>query len=174
MLRLAVTSLALLGALSVGASLQAHDYTLGDLKIGHPWARVSAVQNGAAYMTIATTGTTGDRLVTAASPVADRVELHTHIMDGNVMRMRQVPAIEVKPGETATLKPGGLHVMLLGLKKPLTEGLAFPLTLTFEKAGRIEVEVNVQKDEATGGHNAPMPGQSQPGHSQPGNMHRGH
>ncbi|MFO1188447.1 MAG: copper chaperone PCu(A)C [Alphaproteobacteria bacterium] len=169
MLRLAVTRLAFLGALFASPSLQAHDYTLGDLKIGHPWARVSAVQNGAAYMTIATTGTTGDRLVSAASPAADRVELHTHIMDGNVMRMRQVPAIEVKPGETATLKPGGLHVMLLGLKKPLTEGLAFPLTLTFEKAGTIDVEVKVQKDEASGGHGAPA---SSP--SQPGTMHRGH
>lgn len=169
MLRLAVTGLAFLGALYVSAPLRAHDYTLGDLKIGHPWARVSAAQNGAAYMTITATAAMGDRLVSAASPAAGRVELHTHVMEGEVMRMRQVPAIEVKPGEPTALKPGGLHVMLLGLKKPLTEGYAFPLTLTFERAGKIEVEVKVQKDEASGGHGAPQPSQHQPG-----NTHRGH
>jgi copper(I)-binding protein len=110
------------------------------------------VQNGAAYMTITAQGGAGDRLIAAASPAANRAELHTHIMEGNVMRMRQVQGIDVKPGETAALKPGGFHVMLLGLKQPLVEGQSFPLTLTFEKGGRIDVEVKVQKDETSGEH----------------------
>lgn len=147
-----ISIFSILAALAVASPVSAHDYTLGDLKIVHPWARVSAVQNGAAYMTITAQGGAGDRLVAAASPAANRAELHTHIMEGNVMRMRQVQGIDVKPGETATLKPGGFHVMLLGLKQPLVEGQSFPLTLTFEKGGRIDVEVKVQKDETSGEH----------------------
>lgn len=152
----------LLGALLIGAPARAHDYTLGDLAIGHPWARVSAATNGAAYMTITTRGG-ADRLVAVSAPIAARAELHTHVMDGNVMRMRQVPAIAVQPGAPAALAPGGLHVMLFGLKEPLVEGLEFPLTLTFEKAGSITVEVGVQKGPAEGGHGMPPEGGASPG-----------
>ena len=137
---------ALLATFIIAPVADAADYTLGELKIEHPWARASAgaAANGAAYMSIATSGTAADQLVKAASPVADKVELHTHILDGDVMRMRPVSGITVNVGEPAVLRPGGLHVMLIGLKEPLKQGSQFPLTLTFEKAGTVTVQVEVE------------------------------
>jgi copper(I)-binding protein len=135
---------ALAAALFFAPAASAHDYKLGDLTIDHPWARASVAANGAAYMTISTSGSAPDQLVAAASPVAGKVELHTHIVEGDVMRMRPVKAIEINVGEPAVLKPGGLHVMLIGLKAPLKEGDKFSLTLTFEKAGTVTVDVSVQ------------------------------
>jgi copper(I)-binding protein len=130
----------------------AHEYKLGDLRIGHPWARATPGHspNGAAYLTLSTEGAQADRLTSVATPVAAKAELHTHLMEGNVMKMRPVEAIEVAPGAPIVLQPGGLHVMLIGLKAPLKEGERFPLTLTFERAGTIEVEVVVEKLGAMG------------------------
>ena len=96
-------------------------------------------------MTITNQGTEVDRLLKVASPVAKKAETHTIETEGGVMKMRPVRAIEVSPGEPSVLKPGGLHIMLMGLKAPLKEGQEFPLTLSFEKAGSIEVEVVVQR-----------------------------
>ncbi len=123
----------------------AGDVTKGDLTIHKPWARASIgqAQAAAAYLTVMNKGSLPDRLVAAEGDVANRVELHTHMMQDGVMKMRQVDAIEVAPGEPAVLKPGGLHVMLMGLKAPLVEGKSFPLTLVFEKAGRVEIEVPI-------------------------------
>ncbi len=146
-----------IAALATTAAL-ADTYMVGDLKIEHPWARASAgaAAAGAAYMTITTTGATADRLVGASTPVAGKAELHTHIADGEVMRMRPVDAIEVEPGKPAVLKPGGLHVMLIGLKAPLKEGETFPLNLNFAKAGSVTVNVDVESAAAgapdMGGH----------------------
>ena len=81
----------------------------------------------------------------AATGAAKKAGLHTHLMKNGVMKMRPVKAIEVAPGEPTVLKPGGLHIMLKGLKAPLAEGANFPLTLTFENAGSIEIQVKVQK-----------------------------
>src|SRR5690606_2912305 len=110
----AALSAALLFAAAPGAS--AHDFTLGALKIDHPWARASAgpARNGAAFFAVENSGP-ADRLVAASGDVAQRVELHTHRMEGNVMQMRQVEAVEVPAGGTAILQPGGFHVMLIGL-----------------------------------------------------------
>ncbi|GAB4365407.1 MAG: hypothetical protein Kow00114_22630 [Kiloniellaceae bacterium] len=128
-----------------GSGARAHDFTLGALKIDHPWARASAgpARNSAAFMTIHNAGD-ADRLLAAAADVSERVELHTHMMEGNVMKMRQVEAIEVPANGTAELQPGGFHVMLIGLKAPLKEGESFPLTLTFEKAGTITLDIAVE------------------------------
>jgi copper(I)-binding protein len=127
------------------SSAQAHDYNLGDIKIVHPWARASAgVANaGGAFFTIVNKGAS-DKLLKASADVSNTVELHTHIKDGEVMRMRQVQDIDVAGGTETKLAPGGLHVMLIGLKAPLKEGATFPMTLTFEKAGSVTVEVQVQ------------------------------
>ena len=142
----------LAGAITAALSLSAlaHEFKLGDLMIDHPWARASIGQtpNGAAYMTITTSGQETDRLMAVESDVAKRVELHTHMMEEGVMKMRQVEAIEVAPGEPTLLKPGGLHVMLMGLKTPLVEGESFPMTLVFERAGRVEVEVDIESGTA--------------------------
>lgn len=133
-------------ALLASPAIEAHEYKLGDLVIEHPWARASIgqVPNGAAYMTITTGGQEIDHLVSVKSDVAQHVQLHTHMMEGDVAKMRPVEAIEIAPGTPTVLQPGGLHVMLMGLKAPLVEGQSFPLTLTFERAGEIEVEVKVE------------------------------
>ena len=132
------------------ATAIAHDYKVGAISIDHPWARASMgmAKAGAAYMVLTNDGSAPDRLVSAFAEVADAVELHTHLMEDGVMRMRQVQAIEVAPGAPSVLEPGGLHVMLIGLKEPLAAGESFPMTLTFEQAGEITVEVAV---EAMGG-----------------------
>jgi hypothetical protein len=124
----------------------AEDYELGALTIGQPWARASAgaVKNGAAFLTVENHGTETDRLLSAATPAAAAAELHTHMMDGDgVMRMRQVEAIELAPGSEVKLAPGGIHIMLMGLAAPLQEATTFPLTLRFEHAGEVTVEVTV-------------------------------
>ena len=97
---------------------------------------------GAAWLTIRNTGE-ADRLIGAESPAADRVELHTHIHDGGVMMMRKVEGIDVPAGGRAALRPGGDHLMLFGLKGKLSPGDRFPLTLVFEKAGRVAIEMRV-------------------------------
>lgn len=139
--------LAALLVVVLGGAVQAHEYKFGDLLIDHPWARASLGQapNGAAYMTISTAGTEPDRLLAVESDVAKRVELHSHAMTDGVMKMRLVEAIEVAPGEPTLLQPGGLHVMLTGLKAPLKMGESFPMTLVFERAGRVEVEVKIEE-----------------------------
>jgi len=135
-----------------GSAVRAHDFTLGALKIDHPWARASAgpARNSAAFMTIHNAGR-ADRLVAVAADVSERVELHTHMMEGDVMKMRQVEAVEVPANAIAELQPGNFHVMLIGLKAPLKEGGHFPLTLTFEKAGKITIEVVVEAISSMGG-----------------------
>jgi len=122
-----------------------HDYQLGALKIGHPWARATVAANGGAFLSVDNTGATADRLLRASTDVAAKTELHTHIKDGDIMRMRPVEAIDLPAGKKVMLEPGGYHVMLLGLKKPLKEGERFPLTLEFEKAGKVTVEIAVDK-----------------------------
>ncbi len=97
---------------------------------------------GAAWLTIRNAGGE-DRLVGAESPAAERVELHTHIHEGGVVMMRRVEALNVPAGGEAALEPGGDHLMLFGLKGRLKPGGSFPLTLLFEKAGAVTVEVRV-------------------------------
>lgn len=97
---------------------------------------------GAAWLTIRNAGGQ-DRLVGAESPAADRVEIHTHVHEGGVMMMRRVEALNVPAGGEAALEPGGDHLMLFGLKDGLKTGGSFPLTLIFEKAGPVTVEVRV-------------------------------
>ncbi len=117
----------------------------GDITVENVWARASAgmARAGAAFMTIKNTGD-ADKLVSARANVSKATELHTHIHDNGVMKMRQVPEIAVAKGMTM-LQPGGLHVMFMGLNEPLKEGTKFPLTLVFEKAGEMTVDVMVKK-----------------------------
>jgi copper(I)-binding protein len=129
----------------VSSKAFAHDFKLGTLTIGHPWARASAgpVRNGAAYLTVHNAGA-ADSLIAVSGDIAERVELHTHLMEGDVMKMRRVEAVEVPAHGMAALEPGGFHVMLIGLAQPLKEGQHFPLTLTFRDAGEVAVEVKVE------------------------------
>jgi copper(I)-binding protein len=120
--------------------------TIGTVAIHDAWARASLGQTGtsAVYMTLEASGEQGDRLIAAATPVARSAELHTHLMEGGVARMRPLAAIEIAPGEPAVLAPGGLHIMLTGLSEKLTEGNTVPLSLTFEHAGTVEIEVPIR------------------------------
>ncbi|MFZ5556115.1 MAG: copper chaperone PCu(A)C [Pseudomonadota bacterium] len=157
MLKKLASSLSFLALAAVAGAAQA------DAAVQNPWSRATppTAKNGAAYLVLKA-GAGGDRLVSATAPVSERVELHTHIMDGGVARMRPVPAIDVPANGTVELKPGGLHMMLIGLKAPLREGASFPLTLNFEKQGAVTVEVPVKALGAMGG----MEGQGMP--------HKGH
>ena len=146
-----IRTLALLALfLAPSASVIARDQQVGALAISNIWARptVGQTPNGVVYMTIANRGQAPDRLISVQSTAAGKAELHTTIAEGTVMQMRPVSSIEIAAGNTAELKPGGFHVMLLGLKTPLAAGKAFPLTLTFEKAGTTTVDVTVQRGAA--------------------------
>jgi copper(I)-binding protein len=135
--------LTLAGLFALGATAPAHAQATID--IDHPWARASMGKTGAVYLTIRNSAATDDRLVGAASPIADKAQLHSETNDNGVMKMRPLAAIDVKAKGQATLKPGGMHLMLIGLKQPLKAGDSFPLTLTFEHAGTIDVTVAVRK-----------------------------
>ena len=142
-MRAVLTSCLLLGLAAVAAA--AEMTTVGKITIHDPWARASLGTTGssAVYMTLEIEGDEPDRLVAAATPMAERAELHTHVMDQGVARMRPVSAVEVAPGAPTVLQPGGLHLMLMGLKQQLAEGDTLPLTVTFEKAGSAEIEVPI-------------------------------
>lgn len=147
--------LALLSLLLLASPAFAQDYKLGALEIDHPWARATppTAPTGGGYLSVKNTGTTPDRLMSVSSPAAQTVQVHEMKMEGSVMRMREVDGpLEIKPGETVTLAPGGLHLMMMGLKAPLKEGEKVPLTLVFEKAGKIDVELSVVAMGATPGH----------------------
>lgn len=138
--------LALLALLLIASPAVAQDYKLGALEIGHPWARATppTAPTGGGYLSVKNTGTEPDRLISISSPAAQTVQLHEMKMEGNVMRMRELDGpLEIKPGETVTLAPGGMHLMMMGLKGPLKQGEKVPLTLVFEKAGKIDVELVV-------------------------------
>jgi len=121
------------------------------IEIDHPWARASAGKTGAVYMTIKNTGDADDRLVKVETPAAERAQMHIEINDNGVMKMRPMPAIDVKAKAQATLQPGGMHVMLFGLKQPMKAGQTIQLTLTFEKSGTLDVTVPVEKAGSMGG-----------------------
>ncbi len=119
---------------------------LGDIMIHDGWARASIgkAPNSAAYMMLMTHGEEIDKLVAVSTPIADKAELHNHVVDDGIAKMHQVQAIEIAPGEPTTLQPGGLHVMLMGLKQRLEEGEALPITLTFEKAGEVTLDLPIR------------------------------
>ncbi len=109
------------------------------------WARptVAGQSAGGGFVTI-TGGSAPDRLLAARADVSTSVELHEMKMEGSTMRMREVAAIDIPAGQTVKLEPGGLHVMFMGLKAPLANGSSFPLTLRFEKAGEVTVQMQVK------------------------------
>jgi copper(I)-binding protein len=163
-------------ALLLAGAVHAHDYRLGSISIDYPHARptvprqpagaayragdisiidpharptVAGQPGGAAYLTLENTGGSADRLVGVTSPVAQSAAVHTMRMDGYVMRMREAGELPLPPAAKVEMKPGhGYHIMLMGLKQPLKAGDKFPLTLNFEKAGKIEISVPVDSQES--------------------------
>jgi hypothetical protein len=132
--------------LIITAPLQARDYQLGKLRLEQPVARPTrpGQPGAAAYVTIDNRGNTPDRLLSASTPAAGKTEIHTMTMSGGVMKMREAGEILIAPGTSIIMQPGdGYHIMLLDLKQPLKAGDQFPLTLNFEKAGKVKVSVEV-------------------------------
>src|SRR5258707_963085 len=138
---------ALLFALVFGA--QSHAQTPGQntIVVEQPWARATpaGAKTGAVYVTLINNGSTGDRLLGATTPAADKVQFHSASEENGVSRMREMRAVEVPPGARVSLNPGGMHIMVGGLKQPLKEGKIFPVTLAFEKGGKEDVSVPIAK-----------------------------
>lgn len=138
-----------LGALAslVASAAIAQGQPARSISIQHPWSRETAVGQaaGGGFMTVTNSGLDDDRLVSGSSPVAADVQLHTMTMDGGVMRMRQVTnGITVPSKGSVALRPGSFHLMFIGLKRPLRQGERFPVTLQFQRAGRVTVQFAVQ------------------------------
>jgi copper(I)-binding protein len=148
-----ISSLLLAGILAASPVLAQES----PIRLEQGWARATAGKStiGAAYVTVEASA--DDRLVAAASPVAEQVQFHEDSMDSGVMKMRQLDAVDVHAGQKLVFKPNGLHLMLVGLHQPLVAGQTIKLTLNFEKAGAIETEIMVKKLGSPDGGDA-MPG----------------
>ena len=140
----------LLLAALLGTSLLAgaHDYRAGALRIDHPWSREMppVAPTAAAYFVVYNDGAAADRLLGARTPLAARAELHEHLHVDGLMKMQQVQRVEIPAGGEAQFAPMAYHVMLFGLQRQLQDGERFPLTLRFEQAGEVEVDVAVQQE----------------------------
>lgn len=129
---------------------------VGSLTLSPPWTRAtpSGAKVGGGYLSITNNGTAPDRLVSLTTAVSGRAEIHEMAMTNNVMTMRPLPnGLEIPPGQTVELKPGGYHLMFMDLKEPMKEGEKVKATLRFEKAGPVDVEFTVQ---SIGAQAAPM------------------
>ena len=138
--------------LLLGAALPLLSYAADiTLRIGDPYVRLVPpnAPASAAFMVISNSGGAERKLLAAQSPVAKTVELHTHINDQGVMKMRQVPSIAIKANGQTELKPGSYHIMLIDLKQALNEGDAVPLTLTFDDGSSQQISAPVRKIQAT-------------------------
>jgi len=118
-----------------------------NIKVEHVWARATpkGAVTAAAYATLVDGGTSDDRLLGASSPLAEKIRFHSMTDDKGIMKMDELPAIDLHPGVPVVLKPGGIHMMIVGLRQQLKEGQSLPLTLTFEKAGSVATTALVGK-----------------------------
>jgi periplasmic copper chaperone A len=150
---LAWVALGLAAGLVALPALAEHQYQLDSLRINRPFARATppGATSGAVFFTVDNAGNIGDRLVRASTPIAAAVAVHQMVLDNGVMRMRAVPSVELIPGARLEFSPNGYHLMLLDLKQPLKGGDRFPLTLTFEHGGAIQISVLVEGMGATEG-----------------------
>lgn len=149
------------------AAVLAHGYKAGAISIAHPWSRQTAPGQtvGGGFLVATNAGDKDDRLVSVTSPAAAEVQLHTMSMDGGVMRMRQVTdGLPVPAHGKLELKPGGFHVMFIGLKVPFALGAKIPATLTFKRAGKVKVAFAVEPITYTGPSAAPAMDHSHVGH----------
>ena len=148
----ALRSLLLLLVLIVFSSVtSAVDFQIGPIHIKDPFSSVlpPISKNGAVYLTLTNHGHHSDQIVGAATPIAERVEIHTHRMEDGMMKMRKVDEVELPPDQEVIFAPGGNHIMLIGLSQVLKEGEHFPLILHLEKAGHVMVKVIIAATGAT-------------------------
>jgi copper(I)-binding protein len=148
------------GAIALSSGAYAYDYKVGSLEIDHPWSRAipKGATEAAGYLRIKNTGSTPDRLVGGSTPIAGKFEIHETSMDKGVARMRPVTGgLEIKPGQTIELKPQSFHIMMTDLKQPIEKGKPFKGSLTFEKAGTVDVDFAVEGMGATPAPSRDMP-----------------
>jgi hypothetical protein len=154
MIGISPKTLALSAAIGLMATAAlAHGYRAGTLSLQHPWSRETAVGQtvGGGFLSISNSGNREDRLLSGTTPVAAEVQLHTMTVDGGVMRMRQVTdGIAIPAKGSVDLKPGGYHIMFMGLKRQLRQGERVPVTLRFQRAGTVTVQFAVQPVGSTG------------------------
>lgn len=161
----AITLAGFLAILPVPAT--AHEVKVGDLVIEHPWARATppGAEIGGGFVTIENHGKTADRLTGGSLDGAKEFQIHEMAMDNGVMKMRQLPGLDIPAGGTVTLAPGGYHVMFVGLAKPLKQGTLVPGTLVFEHAGTVKVEFKVEAVGAKGPEHGGAKADGHSGHS---------
>jgi len=117
------------------------------ITVADAWARATpkGSTTGVIYVTVINSGQDAERMLGATTPMAEKVQFHSNANENGVMKMRELTSIEIEAGKKVALEPGGTHAMLVGLKQLLVAGQSFPLTLEFEKAGKIDVTVSVEK-----------------------------
>lgn len=156
-----------LAALCLPAVAQEHNHdhhasmqtASSELAVSQAWSRAMppSAPTGAVYFVLENRGEQPQRLIGAQTPRAEKAELHTHVHQGDMMKMQQIEAVDVPATGKVEFKPGGNHVMLFGLKQPLVAGESFPITLQFENGGEITTEVSIEVD-------APAAGSATQGH----------
>lgn len=139
--------LALILASGGATYAEAAPVTVGEITVSHAWARATPLRakTGVIYLTLTNAGADDEQLVSASSPVAESAQVHSSMNDGGVMKMSEVMNLDLPPGASVVLQPSATHLMLVNLTRRLAEGDRFPLVLTFQRAGKIEVEVLVGK-----------------------------
>jgi periplasmic copper chaperone A len=158
-----LAALAAIFALALVAPASAEDVKAGDLVISQAWTRATpnGAKIGGGYLTIENKGTAPDRLIGGIGDVAGKIEVHEMSMDNGVMKMRALDkGLTIEPGKTVKLAPGGYHLMMFDLKQQLKQGDKVPVTLEFEKAGKVTVSLDVQSV----GAQAPSGGDDHSGH----------
>ncbi|MCA1388280.1 MULTISPECIES: copper chaperone PCu(A)C [Bradyrhizobium] len=170
--RIKLSLLAAAMLLGTSAAVAADDVKAGDLVISQAWSRATpgGAKVAGGYLTIENKGSAADRLVSVSADIAGKAEIHEMAMDNGVMKMRALDkGLAIEPGKTVKLAPGGNHLMLQELKGPFKQGDKVPVTLQFEKAGKITVALDVQGVGAQapggGGHSGHMDMKKMPDHS---------
>ena len=154
------TTIAAIAAATFAATARAHEYTAGDLTVGHPYAieTPATAKSAAGYFSVTNAGSASDRLVAVETAVGE-AEVHETTTDSaGVTTMAAVPALDIPASATVTLAPRGLHVMFTGLTAPWKAGDEVPATLVFERAGEVPVVFKVEARKASGGGMDDMPG----------------
>ena len=162
-MKLTIAAIACAGVLAslLGAPARAEEVKAGDLVISQAWSRATpgGAKVAGGYLTIENKGSTPDRLIGGSADVADKVQVHEMTMNNGVMTMRLLDqGLTIEPGKTVKLAPGGYHLMLLDLKSPLKRGDKVPVTLEFEKAGKVKLSLDVQGVGAQGPTTTPSSG----------------
>ena len=142
------TVAAFAAALLLAQAASAHEFKFGDLTIAHPWSRATlpGAKVAAGYLTVKNAGSSPDRLISMTADISGKAEIHEMTVKDGVMTMRPITGgLEIPAGGELKLEPGSYHIMFMELKAPAVEGVKFPGTLTFEKAGTVNVEFAVEK-----------------------------